>query len=325
MTGQAAGGQVQRLLEVMERPELGERYLLHERLGRGGMGAVYRATDTVLQRDVAIKVLGVSGNQSSAMERLQREARVLARLEHPGIVAVHDAGVLDDGRPWYAMRLVRGTPWAACAHTDGRGALLRRFLQVCDAVAAAHARGVVHRDLSPANVLIGEFGDVLVVDWGIAKVLGESGTPEAAGTTASSTLTSPSTQSVTQDGTVVGTPGFMAPEQAHGMPHLTDVRTDVFGLGALLRASLAADGARTPAALQSIVQRATADDPDARYPAVDALAADVRHWLDGERVLAHAESLWERSARGYQRHRALIWLLVAYAAVRVALLFWKRI
>lgn len=124
---------------------------------------------------------------------------------------------------------------------------------------------------------------------------------------------------------VIGTPGFMAPEQARGMPHLTDVRTDVFGLGALLRSSLAAEDARTPAALQSIVQRATADDPDARYPSVDALAADVRHWLDGERVLAHAESVWERGRRRYQRHRALVWLLVAYAAVRVTLLYWKRI
>jgi serine/threonine-protein kinase len=169
---------IARLRDAIDRPDAGERYAVHELIGRGGMGAVYRATDRTLQRDVAIKVLPAEVDQREVVRRLEREARVLATLEHPGIVAVHDAGSLGDGRPFYIMRLVRGRRLDDQARQENRGQRLRRFLAVCDAVSFAHSRGVIHRDLKPSNVMVGEFGEVLVLDWGVAKV---AGIPERSG------------------------------------------------------------------------------------------------------------------------------------------------
>ncbi|MEP7380831.1 MAG: serine/threonine-protein kinase, partial [Gemmatimonadota bacterium] len=162
------------LQHALDVPDAGARYTVVEEIGRGGMGTVYRAMDGSLGREVALKALAFEGDASGVAERLTREARVLAQLEHPGIVPVHDVGVLADGRPFYVMRLVRGSTLAQHAPGLGRGELLRLFVQVCDAVAFANARGVIHRDLTPGNVMIGEFGEVLLVDWGVARVL-ESG------------------------------------------------------------------------------------------------------------------------------------------------------
>jgi serine/threonine protein kinase len=136
-----------RLRDAVDRPDAGDRYEIHELLGRGGMGSVYRATDRVLQRDVALKVLTTERDQEEIAQRLERESRVLAALEHPGIVAVHDAGRLADGRPFHVMRLVRGRRLDEQGRLAGRGQLLRLFLAVCDAVSFAHSRGVIHRDL----------------------------------------------------------------------------------------------------------------------------------------------------------------------------------
>ncbi|NUQ11600.1 MAG: serine/threonine protein kinase [Gemmatimonadaceae bacterium] len=304
-----------RLRESLDHPDAGDRYEVHDLLGRGGMGAVYRATDRVLQREVALKVLAIELDQSEAVRRLEREARVLAQLEHPGIVAVHDAGRLADGRPFYVMRLVRGRRLDELAPAEGRGQLLRRFLAVCDAVSFAHSRGVIHRDLKPGNVMIGEFGEVLVLDWGVAKLAG--GPADAA-----SARIAP-TEEHTGDGIAVGTPGFMAPEQASGRLADVDARADVYGLGQLLRGLLGRE--RSPAPLRAIVARATALEPGGRYPSVDALAADVRAWLDGLAVSAYAERPWERAARFYRRNEALVLLLLAYLAVRLFILWWRGV
>src|SRR5688572_26836607 len=125
---------LERLREAVDRPDAGERYEIHELLGRGGMGAVYRATDRVLQREVALKVLSTEVEQEDIARRVDREARLLAALEHPGIVAVHDAARLADGRPYYVMKLVRGRRLDEQGRITGRGQLLRLFLSVCDAV-----------------------------------------------------------------------------------------------------------------------------------------------------------------------------------------------
>ena len=275
------------------------------------MGAVYRATDRVLQREVALKVLTTELEQEDIARRLEREARVLAALEHPGIVAVHDAGRLMDGRPFYVMRLVRGRRLDDQGRLTGRGQLLRLFLAVCDAVSFAHSRGVIHRDLKPANVMVGEFGEILVLDFGIAKLRAPSG-PDA-----------PHDEKAPADGSnslAVGTPGFMAPEQlASGV---VDARTDVFGLGAMMRDLLGRD---VPPALRAIIARATSAGVEDRYQTVDALAADVRAWLDGLAVSAYAEPPWEWVLRFYRRNSALILLLLAYLVVRLFILWWRGV
>jgi serine/threonine protein kinase len=164
---------LERLREGAEAPDLaGTRYRLLDRIARGGMGVVYAAEDENLQRRVALKVLDVPGSDGDLANRLIREARVLAALEHPGIVPVHDVGTLADGRVFYTMKFVEGRRLdkyiESVISIPDR---LRLFLRICDAVAFAHARGVLHRDLKPANIMVGPFGEVLVMDWGLAKIL----------------------------------------------------------------------------------------------------------------------------------------------------------
>jgi serine/threonine protein kinase len=264
-----------RLKTAAEWPDLsGTRYRLIEEIGRGGMGVVYLAEDAELGRRVAIKVLDDGS-----------EAIVLASLEHPGIVPVHEAGVLPDGRCWYAMKLIRGTRLDALLdrmpHLPDR---LRVFQRICEPVAFAHARGIVHRDLKPANIMVGEFGEVLVMDWGAPGV---------------------------------GTPAFMAPEQSSG--GRVDARADVFALGRILEII-----ARGPKAVASICRRATEVDPASRYSGVMALADDVAAYLDGLPVSAHRESMMERLARFGLRNRTLLALVGAYVAMRIMVIFWIR-
>jgi serine/threonine protein kinase len=287
------------LRDVAEWPDLGERYEVTRRLGRGGMGVVYGARDRVLDRDVAVKVLDAPDPSGELSRRLQEEARILARLEHPGIVPVHDAGTLADGRAFYVMKLVRGDRLDAAIET--RASLAERlelFLRICDAVSFAHAHGIVHRDLKPANVMRGNYGEVLVMDWGVAKVLARgSGI----------------------DDPVVGTEGFMAPEQALGPGGRVDGRTDVYALGVILDGMLSPP---VPKALAAIAARAQAGSIDDRYPSVAALAADIVRFRDGQPVTAYRESFLERLARVYRRHRLPILLVVAYMLMRVILLMW---
>ncbi len=302
---------------AIDTPDAGSRYIVHELLGRGGMGAVYRAVDSVLGRDVALKALSIDADSPDIATRLTREARVLAHLEHPGIVAVHDAGILDDGRPFYVMRLVRGKRLDEYATSARSGDLLRAFLRVCEAVSYAHARDVIHRDLTPSNVMMGEFGEVLVLDWGVAKIAGESPLTPATVSRANDVTTA--------DGTVVGTPGFMAPEQAMGRAADVDARADVFGLGAILGFLAESSGEPIPRPLAAIITRATAPDASSRYTTADSLANDVRHWLDGRPIVAYRERAVERVARLYRRNKALVLLLLAYAIVRVTILLWRGV
>src|SRR6185369_8848170 len=162
---------VDRLRQEADLPDLGgSKYMVLHKLGSGGMGAVYLAQDVDLGRKVAVKVMNIS--DGSLASRMMREARIVALLEHPSIVPIHDVGVLEDGRVFYAMKLVQGKRLDEFANgASSVSDLLRIFQKICEAVAFAHARGVIHRDLKPENIMVGPFGEVLVMDWGVAKVL----------------------------------------------------------------------------------------------------------------------------------------------------------
>ena len=272
---------VEHLREITELPDLSAtRYELVRELGRGGMGIVYEVRDRELERTVAMKVVETEW---------RAEARIIAALEHPGIVPVHDAGTLPDGRLYYTMKLVRGVrldAWAQQNH--GITERLRLFARICEPVAFAHANGVVHRDLKPENVMVGEFGAVLVMDWGIVGV---------------------------------GTPGYMAPEQGRG--EHTDARSDVYSLGAVLAFLLR--GAAIPRPLAAVIARAMEGVPSARYSNAKELAEDVLRYLDQEPVSAYRESLAERAGRWITRHRALLTLMAAYIVMRVIVFFWIRL
>lgn len=282
------------------------RYEMGAELGRGGMGVVHRATDRVLGRDVAVKLLAVDAPAERFAEILRREFAVLARLEHPGIVPIYDAGVLEDGRVFYVMRLVEGKRLDAYA-TSGvtRGELLRTVLRIAEAVAFAHARGVAHCDLKPANVMVGPYGEVLVLDWGIARLMAamEGAPPGVA--------------------RVAGTPGYMAPEL--GAEGVVTERADVYSLGIVLGELHEVHAEPIPKPLLSIVGKATARDPAARYATMTDFAADIRRWMDGERVLAHREGLLERLGRFTARHQAVLLLLLAYVVLRTVILLWRGI
>ncbi len=220
---------VEHLRAIAAVPDLGgERYQLVQELGRGGMGVVYQVHDLLLERDVAVKVLSNVTGVGRAAERLRREAQTLALLEHPGIVPIHDAGTLPDGRRFYAMKLVQGFTIAQRRPEGSLAERLRLFLRICEPIELAHSKQIIHRDLKPANIMVGPFGEVLVMDWGIARALTEAD-PE------SSDSDAPASSRVTADGVVIGTPGFMAPEQAAGRNDEIDERTDVWSLGAVLR------------------------------------------------------------------------------------------
>jgi eukaryotic-like serine/threonine-protein kinase len=305
---------------VADEPDLsGTKYRMKGPLGRGGMGVVYAVHDVELGREVALKVSSTPVLAGEEHERLRREARILARLEHPGIVPVHDMGTLPDGRLFYVMKRVKGERLDAWVkHVVDRRARLRLFQRVCEAVALAHAQEqpVVHRDLKPENVMVGAFGEALVMDWGIAKVLGGELVGEAEGDA------------------VLGTAAYMAPEQAQGVSDAVDARTDVYGLGGVLHFLLAegAPGERAlaaadppvPPALVSIRARALAPAPSARYPGVLELAADVGRYLDGEPVLAHREGLAERGQRFLSKNAVVLSLLGAYVVLRLLLLVLSR-
>jgi serine/threonine protein kinase len=323
---------VARLRALIDQPPSDARYEIGELIGEGGMGSVYLARDHELGRDVALKVLREGTPSLDERERIIREARILASLEHPGIVPVHDVGGLPDGRLFYVMKHVRGErfdEFARGAHP--RTELLRAFLQVCDAVAFAHAAGVIHRDLKPQNIMLGAFGEVLVLDWGVARSLA-SATPSSI---SPASAVRSSFGSAGASGAIVGTPGYMAPEQLEGS---SDDRADVFGLGGILFFLLTREhplptrdtfeqwpnATAVPAALRAICERARAADPNARYQSVAAMAADVVNYLDALPVAAHSEGILERARRITARHRTAILLVLAYLVVRVALLIFVR-
>lgn len=327
------------------------RYVMGEELGRGGIGRVVLAHDQRLGRDVALKELLASAGSGSgvtvaSLARFLREARVTARLEHPGIVPVHELGRRADGSLFYTMKRVRGRSLAQilrAARTPAeRLATLSAFRSVCDAVAYAHSRGVVHRDLKPDNVMVGAFGETVVLDWGIAKV---RGAPDVAGDAPAPQPDADVGQTV--EGAAMGTPSYMAPEQARGAHAEVDERSDVWGLGAILFEILvgappftgtsvmavlakvltdapprvAVHAPQAPPELAAIADRALQRDPAARYRSAAELSADVAAFLDGRAVGAYGYSSLELVRRFVRRNRAAtiasVLVLVATASAAV--------
>jgi serine/threonine protein kinase len=292
-----------------------DRYVLDREIGSGGMGRVFAARDLRLQRPVAIKMLRV--RDAGLATRFEREVRLAARLQHPGVVPVYDAGFWPSGEPFLVMKLVLGQSLARVirdADTPAdRLALLPHVITAAEAVAYAHDQGIVHRDLKPINILVGAFGETIVLDWGLAKDLRANVAEEHDGAVASPVAPPPGD---TAAGSVLGTPSYMPPEQAAGSP--VDARADVYALGAILYHVLAgtppeaatgeaADAQRSvplatleprlPPDLLAIVGKALARDPQARYPSAFELAEDLRRFAAGQLVAARSYSRVARMAR----------------------------
>jgi WD40 repeat protein len=303
------------------------RYQILGEHGRGGIGRVSRAYDRDLDRDVAIKELIERSDVSEA--RFLREAMITAKLEHPGIVPVHEAGRWRDGTPFYAMKLVAGRPLrdliAEKKTVDERVALLHHVIAVADAMAYAHRRHIIHRDLKPGNVIVGDFGETVVIDWGLAKDLSATEAADDGGGEPSPSL---STDDLTKTGSVLGTPAYMAPEQARGEE--VDQRVDVFAIGAMLwelcslqkvpptqprqrhallrRAGIDRD-------LITILDKALAPAAAARYRDAGELAADLKAFKAGARISARSYSLAATLGRWTRRHRALAISIAAVLAI----------
>jgi eukaryotic-like serine/threonine-protein kinase len=268
-------------------------------------------------------VLDLAGPADDLDVRLLREARILASLEHPGMVPVHDAGTLADGRAFCCMKYVEGQTLAQHIATLNLPDRLRLLERIAEPLDFAHARGFIHRDLKPDNVMIGAFGEVLVMDWGLAKV---SVTSLEAGETEIATAVQPTQNSlrVTGQGSVLGTRGYMSPEQARGDIEV-DHRTDIFSLGAILTfmltgsapGELPAASGSVPRPLRAICEKAMAADPNARYQSARGMTADITHYLNGEPVSAYPEGLLERSGRVFTRHRTAVVLVAVYLIMRV--------
>jgi WD40 repeat protein len=303
------------------------RYAILGEIAHGGLGRILAAEDRTLNRRVAIKEL----LENRGHARFLREAMVTARLQHPSIVPLYDVGRWPSGEPYYSMRLVSGRPFdaviAATKSLDERLALLPHVIAVADAMAYAHSEKIIHRDLKPANVLVGEFGETVVIDWGLAKDLGSNEPDPEEGPYRMPHLPMP----LTQAGEVLGTPVYMAPEQAMGKE--LDQRADVYAIGAILYELLTGKwphhGATTeqvierltagnqvtplevrqpdvPPDLAAIVGKAMTHDPAARYPSAAELAADLRRFQTGQLVAAHRYTRATLVSRWVRRHRAVV-------------------
>ncbi len=308
------------------------RYDILGEHGRGGLGRVFRARDREMGRDVAVKELLNRGASSEL--RFFREALITARLEHPGIVPVHEAGRWPDGTPFYVMKLVAGRPlkvlFENARTVEARLALLPHILAVADAIAYAHDRKIIHRDLKPANVIVGEFGETVVIDWGLAKDISPEAEDDEPAEDGPYRTAAP-TPGVTVAGSVLGTPAYMAPEQARG--ELVDERADVYAIGAML--FQVCTGEKTPPTdvyklhhslgrsgvdvdLVSIVRKACAPEAGGRYRDAGKLAADLRAFAAGARVLARHYSAGALVSHWVKRHKRLAAAVVAVVAVIAA-------
>jgi WD40 repeat protein len=322
------------------------RYRVGHRHARGGLGEILVARDEVLHRDVALKVLQPGRAQDrDSRSRFLREADLTGQLEHPGVVPVYGLGQLGDGSPVYAMRLIRGEtfleaaqrfhaagPTGRCPAWRGHGfrQLLQRFLSVCNTIAYAHSRGILHRDLKPSNILLGEYGETLVVDWGLAKAVAPAAEGEPAG--AAAAPAPPTGEGETQVGAVVGTPAYMPPEQAAGDWARVGTASDIYGLGATLYLLLTGQppfqdlqlrdvldkvrrgdfppprqlNRHVPPPLEAVCLKAMARRPEDRYPAARDLAGDLERWLADEPVGAWPEPFAVRCRRWLVRHPTLV-------------------
>ncbi len=312
------GGERER---VTDRRITGDRYRLGQVIGAGGMGEIIAARDLQIGRDVAIKLMQARAPSERAIARFVREAQIQGRLDHPAIVPVHELGRDHVGRPFFAMKKLAGTTLAdLLSGTPARPRLLRAFVDVCLAIEFAHAHGFLHRDLKPENIMLGDFGEVYVLDWGVAKVIGTleaiDSAPPFGGAKPDLAIDDISDEAATAAGVVIGTAGYMAPEQACAAPDL-DARADVYALGCMLfeilagermlpnggaglvgaivgvdgRPSTRAPDREIPPELDALCERATARDRNDRIATARELGEGVQRYLDGDRDLAVRKTL----------------------------------
>ncbi|HUO08573.1 MAG TPA: protein kinase [Phycisphaerae bacterium] len=316
------------------------RYIMKQFHARGGMGEIWLAEDDRIGREIAVKTLIATG--AVARERFLTEARITGQLEHPAIIPLHDLSINDAGQPFYVMKFVRGKSLkSVIAHfhapiRDGRLTcgiewfkLLRVFTDICHVVAYAHSRGVLHRDIKPDNIMIGEYGETILLDWGLAKVRGQ---PEASGNISGLPISGSGSTTHTQAGSIMGSPLYMPPELAEGHASETDERTDVYLLGATLYEILTGhppragrnreeilDLARTaspppprkiipelPRAIDAICLKAMAHHREHRYASAMDLALDIQRYLADEPITACRESTLARLRRWSRKHRTAI-------------------
>ena len=331
---------------------------------KGGLGQVSVALDQELHREVALKEILVHlSDDTNARERFVLEAEITGGLEHPGIVPVYALGQYEDGRPYYAMRFIKGDSLKQSIEAfhkadnpnlkdDGARQLalrqlLGRFIVVCNAMDYAHSRGVLHRDLKPGNIMVGEYGETLVVDWGLAKALGQREIGTNAAPLRPSSKLSSSVQ--TMQGSAIGTPAYMSPEQAAGKLDELGPTTDVYSLGATLYHLLCGRPpfekqdlfeilkkvhrgefprprtvlATIPRGLEAICLKGMALRPEDRYPTARAMANDIEHWLADEPISAAEDTAVERLSRWARKHKGLVqagsvFLFLAFVIASVA-------
>jgi Protein kinase domain/Sulfatase-modifying factor enzyme 1 len=321
------------------------RFTLVGKLGEGSQGIVYRVNDRDCHREVACKVLSYSTSDPEEISRFIHEAQVTAQLEHPGVVPIHDLGELRDGTVYYTMKRIDGVSLldlltSKAGKAEHRYALLDIFLRICETMAFAHSRGVIHRDLKPRNIMAGPFGEVLVLDWGLAKVVNCPDVARPMGTMRSFPEADPYR---TLNGTAVGTPAYMSPEQAMGEVDSLDRRCDVYSLGVILYEMLAGaspyvrgearkvmhqvshgmwtkldarrDCGVLPRALVAIVHRAMAFERPERYQTVEQLSADLRAFIAGESVSVYQETAVERLVRVVTHHHRQVRTALAVAGL----------
>jgi serine/threonine protein kinase len=338
---------ISHLREVTELPDLGKtKYRCLERIASGGMGTVYLAEDAQLKRNIALKILDIPDPEGQLAARMLQEAHVIAALEHPSIVPIHDVGTLPDRRVFYTMKFVKGNRLDEYRDHDAALPVLLRVLEkVCEGVAFAHAHKVIHRDLKPENIMVGDFGEVLVMDWGLAKLLSLELDTEGQQTEKSAALDSGEraalgrrppgkSGSLTEHGTVMGTPAYMAPEQQRGDIGQIDERTDIYALGAILdflTARTQGDGEEDPKQsrvfrarfvdkrpqnipkqLRAISAKAMSEQKSNRYENALAMRDDIERYLNGDRVAAYEENILEIVWRKMKQNKFLIFLILTY-------------
>ncbi|MBI3409035.1 MAG: protein kinase [Planctomycetes bacterium] len=351
------------VIEDRQDPEMpddifvaGTRYQGEGEIARGGMGAIVRAVDQDIRREVAVKFI-LNQADERQKTRFIEEAQITGQLEHPNIVPIHQLGVHQDGRCFFSMKMVKGRSLADLLKKQGEpgasatgggfslGRLLNIFTNICNALAYAHARNVIHRDLKPANIMIGDFGEVYVMDWGLAKVLGQKsdvdtpfspGSKNRAARVAAVATNRAADSNLTQAGAIMGTPAYMPPEQALG--EAVDQRSDIYSLGAILYEILTlsppvgrdvdqiaillrvAEGAirppekqaperarqgLIPPELSAIALKALAKDPADRYQTVEALQRDIQLFVEGRSVSAKRDTAWELFKKLVKRNKGV--------------------